>query len=70
MFIKRKVFEKFMEVFLEMVYRLDYVRIEYFDGIRDIWVFFYCIIDKGYILVDEWVLLEKVVVGEDVKEFV
>lgn len=69
MLIKRKVFEKFMEAFPEMAYRPDHVRTEHFDGTRDIWAFFHCIIDKGYTSADERVLLEKAAAGEDVKEF-
>lgn len=45
MMIKRDTFIKFMEAYPEKAYRPDHVRTEHFDGTRDIWAFFDCIID-------------------------
>ena len=45
MMIKKDTFVKFMEQYPEKAYRPDHVRTEHFDGSRDIWAFFDCIID-------------------------
>lgn len=68
MMIKRRVFERFVDYFSEMAYKPDHVRTEHFDGSRDIWAFFHCIIDKGYTSADERELLDRAAKGENVTE--
>lgn len=45
MMIQRQVFEKYTEVYPELMYKPDHVRTEAFDGSREIMAFFDCIID-------------------------
>jgi hypothetical protein len=45
MMIRRRTFEKYMEIFPELSYKPDHVRTEHFDGSREIMAYFDCIID-------------------------
>lgn len=45
MMIQRQVFEKYQEVYPELMYKPDHVRTDSFDGSREIMAFFDCLID-------------------------
>ena len=48
MMIQRRVFEKFKEAYPQLSYKPDHVRMEHFDGSREIHAFFDALIDDKY----------------------
>lgn len=68
MMIRRKVFEKFKEVYPSLSYRPDHIRTAQFDGSREIHAFFDCIIDRGYTFDDARRLMVKAANGESVQK--
>ena len=45
MMVRRNTFDKWRAAYPEKAYRPDHVRNEHFDGSRDIWAYFDCVID-------------------------
>jgi len=68
MLIQRGAFEKFRNKFPNQSYRPDHVRTKQFDGSRQIYAYFDCVIDRGYTFDDIKDLMTKAASGEDVKE--
>ncbi len=70
MLIQRQAFDKFRAMFPAQAYKPDHVRTKNFDGTREIFAYFDCIIDRGYTAnqVDE--IISKLANDESTPELV
>jgi hypothetical protein len=69
MMVQRRAFEKYRDSYPYLSYKPDHVRTEHFDGSREIYAYFDCIIDRGFSYQTLHDLLENVAAGrQDLQE--
>lgn len=69
MMIQRQAFDKFRAKFPNQSYRPDHVRTKSFDGTREIYAYFDCVIDRGYTFDDVHMLLKHLSESDDLNKY-
>lgn len=65
MLIQRQALEKFAAAYPEQAYRPDHVRTKQFDGTREIFAYFDCVIDRGFTYGEMNNILQALIAGNN-----